>query len=81
MRRQNNVAQHLTRILLKQIIDHAKITQRLRHLFAINIDKAIVQPVIGKWLTIMCTATLGNLILMMRENQILPTSMDINGHT
>ena len=68
MSRQNHIAQHFPRVLIKQIINHAEIAQGFGHLLPFDINKAIVQPVIGKGLAIMGAAALGNFIFMMGED-------------
>ena len=61
-----------------------KIAKRLAHLLVVDVDVAVVHPIARKRLA-RRGFRLGNLILMVRENQILATGVDVerlaeNGH-
>ncbi len=50
------------------------------NLFA-ELQQAVMQPVFNKWLAIGKALRLGYLVLVMGENKVLPTAMDIKGIT
>ena len=65
------------RIKLRSHIPHGKeVPERLRHLLVVNVNKGIVHPVAGKLLSV-CRLILGNLIFMMRENEVLSARMNV----
>ncbi len=74
---QHKETQDLQVVFLGNLPHCEEIPQRLRHLAVVNIQKAIMQPVFCKNFAIACFA-LGNLIFMVRENQILAAGMDVN---
>src|SRR5271156_5111873 len=55
--------------------DRQHIAQRLAHLLATHGDPAVVEPVSSK--PVAGSAALGDLVLVMRKNQIHSTAMDI----
>ena len=54
------------------------VAQRLGHLFVINGQEPVVHPVARKIGAVMSATTLRELILVMRKDQVLATSVNIN---
>jgi hypothetical protein len=77
MRAQHEQAQNLKDIMLLDLPHRKEIPEGLRHLMIVDIQKCIVEPVTGKGNTV-AALRLGDLIFMVRENQILSTGMDVN---
>ena len=78
---QDEKTHYLRIVLLKHGTDRKKVAQRFGHLFIINTHKTIMHPVIhhlaGFALMAVCCFRLRNLVFMMGELQILPTTVDI----
>ena len=74
---QHEETKHLRIIFFCDLTNRKEITQGFGHFHIVNIQEAIVHPVVCKCL-IVGTLGLGDLILMMREDQILATCMDID---
>ena len=69
--------QYLQIIFLGDFTNGKEIAQGFGHLHVINIQETVMHPVMCKFLVIAGFA-LGNFILVMREDQIFTTGMDIN---
>ena len=63
----------------KQLVDGKEIAQALAHFLAFNLKKAIMHPHIGHGVRAMGATGLSDLILMVREDQVQPAAMDIEG--
>ena len=70
-------AQYVCRMPLKRILNSDDVAQGLGHLLAVYGQKSIVDPDLGEFLA--RSLRLRQLVFMMRENQVLPTSMDVEG--
>ena len=77
LRRNHQVADRLIAIFLRHIAHGEEIAEGFRHLAVIHIDKAVVHPVMREGRAVAAFA-LRNLILMVREDQILPATVDID---
>ena len=55
-------------------------TGRLGHLLAAEIDHPIVEPVLGEGLAV-GALRLGDLVLVMREDQVTASAVDVEGLT
>ena len=69
--------QNLQIIMFPDLPDGLEISQRLAHFPVVNIQKGIVQPVMRERDAVFRLA-LGDLVFMVRKNQILAAGMDIN---
>ena len=75
---QDEEADHLTRILLEDILDREEVILGLGHLLIVDRNETIVQPVLGKAVIVTDAGLrLSNLILMMREDQITSATVEI----
>src|SRR4051812_9215739 len=63
---------------VKNLSDGEKIPQRFTHLFGININEAVVQPVANE-LAAVAGFGLCDLVLVVRKYQVLSATMDIEG--
>ncbi len=63
---------------LQHLADGKEVAQRLAHLFAVDVHKAVVQPVVDKPAAI-GPFRLGDLVFMVRKDQILTAAVDIKG--
>jgi hypothetical protein len=61
-----------------QIMDQQYIAQRLRHLGAVDAKESVMYPKARERFAIMHAGTLREFVFMMREDQVLPTSMNID---
>ena len=64
-------------VLGEQITDQTEVAQGLGHLFAVDIDIAVVHPV-AHVVGAVGAAALGDLVLVVREDQILAATVDID---
>ena len=78
MSRQEEETESISGILFKDILHKEEVVERLAHLFRINGNKSIVQPVIYE-MAACASFGLGNFIFMVRENKIGSAAMEING--
>src|SRR5699024_5560704 len=74
---QHKEPEYLKVVLLADLPDGEKVSKRFRHLPVVNIQESIVHPVSGKSFSI-AALRLSNLILMMGEDQVFSSCMDIN---
>ena len=74
---QHKEPQNLEIIFFTDLTDSEEVSKRFGHLPIVNIQEGIVHPVSGKYFSI-AALRLGNLIFMMREDQVFPACMDIN---
>ena len=77
MCRKHEETKNLKIILFTDVSDSKEIAGRFGHLFIINIQKCVVHPVFCKRLVI-GSLRLSDLVLMVREDQILAACMDID---
>ena len=70
-------AQYLQVVFFTDFPYCKEIPQGFGHFLIINIQECVVHPVVGKGLAVRALA-LRDLIFMVRENQILPTGMNID---
>src|SRR5687768_15907238 len=86
MGREQKIAKHFAghcfrpSALFKDFTNRKEIAQGFRHLLLIDPDKAVMDPVARQWLTGGATR-LRNFILMVRKNQIFPSSMNVECRT
>ena len=73
---QQEKAQGLGQIASQDVADGLEVAQRLGHLFGIDLHEAVMHPETGK-LAAAGGFGLGDLVLMMGENEILTTAMDV----
>ncbi len=73
----HQITNRLITIHIGNIPHSEEIMQTFAHFPVIHIDVAIVYPVMGKRHAIAAFA-LGNLIFMVRKNEVLPAAVDIN---
>ena len=69
--------QHLQIVLLADLPHGKEVAQGLGHLLVVNVQKSVVHPVAGKGLAV-GRLRLGDLVLMMGEDQILAAGMDVD---
>ena len=74
---QHKEAQHLQIVFLTDFTDGKEISEGFGHLLVIDVQEAIVHPVICKGLVV-CCLRLRDFILVMREDKILTACMDID---
>ena len=74
---QHKETENLKIILFTDLTNGTEISERFGHLAVVDVQETIMHPVSCKNLTI-AALTLCDLILMMREDQILTACMDIN---
>ena len=68
-------------MFLSQVIDCKYIAQRFRHLLCAQGQHVVVQPVAHIVFGSVGAAALGSLVLMVREDQIPPAAVDVDGFT
>ncbi len=61
----------------QKLIDGHQVANRLGHLFAAKLEHAVVHPETGKLLAGKAFG-LGNLILMVRKDQVISAAVDVN---
>ena len=80
MRLQNEKPHDLPRIFFENIRHRKEVVQRLAHLLVVDRDKAVVHPIPGEAVrTAAIRLRLGNLVLMVREDQVAAAAMEIKG--
>src|SRR4029077_1173362 len=77
MREQHRQPDHFARPILQQIAYRDEVAERLRHLLALDLKKAVVHPVIRHDWRVEGAARLRNLVFMMREYEIDAAAMDV----
>ena len=77
MRVQHKETKDLKIILLTDLTYSTEVSKRFGHLAVVDVEETVMHPVSCKNLTIAALA-LCDLILVMREDQILSACMDIN---
>lgn len=75
---QKEIAERIAGILLQYVFHQEEIIQGLTHLFRVNGNEAIMEPVIYE-MAAGAAFGLGDFIFMMRENQIRAAAMEIKG--
>ena len=61
----------------QQFVHGVEVAERFRHLLAFALQIAVMHPVLRKMRAGVAATALRNLVLMVRENQILPAAMDV----
>src|SRR3984885_7156061 len=79
MRQQHLKSQDFPRPVLQQFMNRYKITQRLRHLLAFDLQEAVVHPIIRHHRRVEGAARLRDLVLVVRENEIDAAAVDVEG--
>ena len=74
---QHEETKHLQIIFLADLTNSKEIAQRFGHLTVINIQECIMHPVMRELLAAASLA-LCDLVLMMREDQILSAAVDVD---
>src|SRR5579864_4574916 len=77
VRRQHRVAGGLARSVREHLADGAEVALRFRHLGAVDGDEGVVQPVVRHRRAIVRTLALGDLVLVVRKDEIEPAAMDV----
>ena len=78
MRLQNEETNHFAWIFLQNVLDRKEVILRFGHLFVMNRNEAVVQPILGKAVFIaQASLRLCNLVFMMREDQVTSATMEI----
>ena len=78
MRGQHHETDHLARhALIQQIAHGEEIAQGFGHFLTLDLQHFIMHPNIGKARALMGAAALRDLVLMMREHQIIAAAMNI----
>ena len=71
-------SQYLTVDSFESIVYRNEVSQRLRHLDIVDIDKTIVHPVVGKGLTCL-SFRLGNFVGVVWKLKVCSTTVNIDG--
>jgi len=79
MRPQHVEPQHLAWPVREQLPDRDEVTLRLRHLGALDLQEAVVQPVIRHHGRVERAARLRDLVLMVRKDQVDAAAVDVEG--
>ena len=78
MRAQQRQPDHLAGDRLDEIVYQQDIAERLRHLFVIDGQESVVDPVTCKIFAVMGTAALRELVLVVRKDEVLAARMDVD---
>src|SRR5205814_1481546 len=65
--------------LVEQLAHREVVAGRFRHLLAIDLDEAVMQPVTRQRRAAMGRAALRDLVLVVREDQVDAAAMDVEG--
>src|ERR1700719_3306823 len=77
MRLQHLKSQNFPRPVLQQLMNRHKITERLRHLLAFDLQEAVVHPVSRHHRRVKGAARLGDFVLVVREDEIDAAAVDV----
>ncbi|MCY1304609.1 hypothetical protein D9M70_543680 [compost metagenome] len=84
MRHQHGKPQHVARPLaagkllrVQQFVDRDEVALGLRHLAAFDLQEAVVHPDIRHHLRAVGATGLGDLVFMMREDEVEPAAMNV----
>src|SRR5690349_928992 len=77
MREQHRQSDHFARPILQQIADRDEVAERLRHLLAFDLKKAVVHPVIRHDWRMKGATRLRDFVLVMRKDEIDAAAMDV----
>ncbi len=75
---ENQQAQHIRVTLLQKFVHCDEVAQRLAHLFAGQLEHAVVHPVAGEGFFGQALA-LGNFVLVMGEDEIVAAAVNVDG--
>ena len=78
VRGQHEVAHGLKVILLADLADGEEVARGLGHLLIVDVDEAVVHPVLGKGLAGRALG-LGDLVFVVGEHQVLAAAVDVDG--
>ena len=76
--REHKEADRLVPVGLRGLPHGKEIAQRLGHLLIVNVQEAVMQPVVDKFAAV-GSLRLGNLVFMVGKLQVLPTAVDVDG--
>ena len=77
MGRNHQIANRLIAVFFRHVAHGEKVAERLGHFDVIDVDIAVVHPIIGKRHAVAALA-LRDFVFMVRENQILPAAVNVN---
>src|SRR5690242_7189588 len=77
MRHQHRESDHFARPILQQLANGDEIAERLRHLLAFDLKKAVVHPVICHDWRMEGAARLRDLVFMMRKHEIDAAAVNV----
>src|SRR5882672_3967331 len=63
--------------LLQQLVDGEEVAERLRHLLGADLYEAVMHPDAGERRAVMGAAALRDLVLVVREDEVLAAAMDV----
>ena len=72
-------AQGIGAVVFQDVLDEEEVVQRLTHLFRIDRDEAVVEPVFDHRLLAREGFGLGDFIFMMRENEVAAAAVEVEG--
>ena len=75
---ENEQPQHVRAARLQELIDGDQVAQGLAHLFARQLQHAVVHPIAGKGLAGQALA-LGDLVFVVGEDQVIAAAVDVDG--
>ena len=78
MRAEQGQTNRLTRCLLEQFAHQHDVAQGLGHLGVVDIDEAVVHPVATELFAIVRAGALGDLVFVMREDQIVAAAVNVD---
>ena len=76
---QQGPAQHLAGDRLEQVVGHDDVAQALAHLLAGHVEEAVVHPHPRELAAAVGADALGQLVLMVREDQVDAAAVDVDG--
>src|SRR4029078_268329 len=62
---------------LQQFMDGDEVADGLRHLLTLHLEEAVMQPIVGHDRCVEGAARLGDLVLMMRKDEVDAAAMDV----
>src|SRR3954449_2969754 len=77
MRLEHIQAQHFARPVREQLVNRDEVAERFRHLLALDLQEAVMHPVVRHALPVEGAAGLRDLVLVMRKYEIDAAAMDV----
>src|SRR5262249_414269 len=74
---EDEVAVALRIVVVEDVLDRDEVAERLGHLLAVDLEEAAVHPEARELLAAACLA-LGDLVLVMGEDEVHPTAVDVD---